>query len=298
MTNSKKIKRNIGASRRLAPFGHVRSITFTIMLLAVALIFGCRKSGGGGDPTPIDPTKSMTGNLLIVSVDGKTNLNSIPLRFAGANATVTKVEVEQGKTLKLDTTNFIVENNALKLTNIDLSTENAAVSNIVTLTFDLSASSSSPITRYTDTADIFVGKMQTNISVETFKKLKFHISDTVTGQDIIDGDKLVQTTKHKSILFQNSSFKVDTSDDSKFTLDNGNTGANDNELKMSEFSTILSNSFNSDQNISTYNNNAGFEITSSTEGTKATFVIKFKPFNSFYKEHSITFDQKLGAWIE
>ena len=298
MTNSKKIKRNIGASRRLAPFGHVRSITFIIMLLAVALIFGCRKSGGGGDPTPIDPTKSMTGNLLIVSVDGKTNLNSIPLRFAGANATVTKVEVEQGKTLKLDTTNFIVENNALKLTNIDLSTENAAVSNKITLTFDLSASSSSPITRYTDTADIFVGKMQTNISVETFKKLKFHISDTVTGQDIIDGDKLVQTTKHKSILFQNSSFKVDTSDDSKFTLDNGNTGANDNELKMSEFSTILSNSFNSDQNISTYNNNAGFEITSSTEGTKATFVIKFKPFNSFYKEHSITFDQKLGAWIE
>ena len=48
MTNSKKIKRNIGASRRLAPFGHVRSITFIIMLLAVALIFGCRKSGGGG----------------------------------------------------------------------------------------------------------------------------------------------------------------------------------------------------------------------------------------------------------
>ena len=298
MTNSKKIKRNIGASRRLAPFGHVRSITFTIMLLAVALIFGCRKSGGGGDPTPIDPTKSMTGNLLIVSVDGKTNLNSIPLRFAGANATVTKVEVEQGKNLNLDTNNFIVENNALKLTNIDLSTAEAAVSNKVTLTFDLSASSSSPITRYTDTADIFVGKMQTNISVETFKKLKFHISDTVTGQDNIDGDKLVLTTKHKSILFKNTDFKVDTSDDSKFTLDNVNTGADDNELRMSEFLTILSNSFKSNQDISTYNNNAGFEITSSTEGTKATFVIKFKPFNSFYKEHSITFDQKLGAWIE
>ena len=298
MTNSKKIKRNIGASRRLAPFGHVRSITFIIMLLAVALIFGCRKSGGGGDPTPIDPTKSMTGNLLIVSVDGKTNLNSIPLRFAGANATVTKVEVEQGKTLKLDTNNFIVENNALKLTNIDLSTAEAAVSNKVTLTFDLSASSSSPITRYTDTADIFVGKMQTNISVETLKKLKFDISDTVKAQDSIDGDKLVQTTKHKSILFNNSSFAADTSDDSKFTLENVNTGDDANELKMSEFSTLLSNSFNSDQNISTYNNNAGFEITSSTEGTKATFVIKFKPFNSFYKEHSITFEQKKGAWIE
>lgn len=240
----------------------------------------------------------MTGDLLIVSVDGKTNLNSIPLRFAGANATVTKVEVEQGKTLKLDTTNFIVENNALKLTNIDLSTTEAAVSNKVTLTFDLSASSSSPITRYTDTAEIFVGKMQTNISVDTLKKLKFDVSDTVKAQDSIDGDKLVQTTKHKSILFKNTDFKADASDDSKFTLDNVNTGDDANELKMSEFSTILSNSFKSNQDISTYNNNAGFEITSSTEGTKATFVIKFKPFNSFYKEHSITFDQKKGAWIE
>ena len=271
-----------------------------VIMIAVLSLFAvsCRKSGGGGDPTPIDPTKSMTGDLLIVSVDGKTNINSIPLRFAGANATVTKVEVEQGKNLNLDTNNFIVENNALKLTNIDLSTAEAAVSNKITLTFDLSASSSSPITRYTDTADIFVGKMQTNISVETFKKLKFHISDTVTGEDNIDGDKLVQTTKHKSILFKNTDFKADASDDSKFTLENVNTGDNANELKMSEFSTILSNSFNSNQDISTYNNNAGFEITSSTEGTKATFVIKFKPFNSFYKEHSITFDQKLGAWIE
>ena len=271
-----------------------------VIMIAVLSLFAvsCRKSGGGGDPTPIDPTKSMTGNLLIVSVDGKTNLNSIPLRFAGANATVTKVEVEKGKTLKLDTTNFIVENNALKLTKFDLSTEDAAVSNKVTLTFDLSASSSSPITRYTDTADIFVGKMQTNISVETLKKLKFDVSDTVKGQDNIDGDKLVQTTEHKSILFQNSSFKVDTSDNSKFTLENVNTGDNGNQLKMSEFSTILSNSFNSNQDISTYNNNAGFEITSSTEGTKATFVIKFKPFNTFYKEHSITFEQKKGAWIE
>ena len=271
-----------------------------VIMIAVLSLFAvsCRKSGGGGDPTPIDPTKSMTGNLLIVSVDGKTNLNSIPLRFAGANATVTKVEVEKGKTLKLDTTNFIVENNALKLTKFDLSKEDAAVSNKVTLTFDLSASSSSPITRYTDTADIFVGKMQTNISVETLKKLKFDVSDTVKGQDNIDGDKLVQTTEHKSILFQNSSFKVDTSDNSKFTLENVNTGDNGNQLKMSEFSTILSNSFNSNQDISTYNNNAGFEITSSTEGTKATFVIKFKPFNTFYKEHSITFEQKKGAWIE
>ena len=270
-----------------------------VIMIAVLSLFAvsCRKSGGGGDPTPIDPTKSMTGNLLIVSVDGRININSIPLRFAGANATVAKVEVEKDKTLNLDTTNFIVENNALKLTNIDLSTEDAAVSNKITLTFSLSGEN---LSRYTDTADIFVGKMQTNISVETLKKLKFDVSDTVKGQESFDGDKLVQTEqgKAKSILFKNTDFQVDASDNSKFTLANANTGDDGNQIKMSEIATILSNSFNSSQDISTYNNNAGFEITSSTEGTKATFVIKFKPFNSFYKEHSITFDQKKGAWIE
>lgn len=41
--------------------------SITLLLLILGSV-ACRKSGGGGDPTPIDPTKSMTGNLLIVSV--------------------------------------------------------------------------------------------------------------------------------------------------------------------------------------------------------------------------------------
>ena len=184
------------------------SITLSLLILGSV---ACRKSGGGGDPTPIDPTKSMTGNLLIVSADGKTNLNSIPLRFAGANATVTKVEVEKGKTLKLDTTNFIVENNALKLTKFDLSTEDAAVSNKVILTFDLSASSSSPITRYTDTAEIYVGKysnISTNI-LDTFKKLTKMdtdaLSDTTDTSHPIknlefDFTKMTNATTNSSFL--------------------------------------------------------------------------------------------------
>ena len=273
-----------------------------VIMIAVLSLFAvsCRKASTSPEPTPSNPTdpiKSLTGNLLIVSTDGNTNLNSLPLSFVGASATVTEVTEDPAK-LNLDTNNFIIADGTLKLTNIDLSSStDAAVSNKITLTFSLSGEN---LSRYTDTADIFVGKMQTNISVETFKKLKFDVNDKLTGQDSFDGDKLVQTEqgKARSILFQNSGFKVDASDDSKFTLDNMNTGDDGNQLKMSEFSTILSNSFNSNKDISTYNNNAGFEITSSTEGTKATFVIKFKPFNSFYKEHSITFDQKKGAWIE
>ena len=240
--------------------------------------------------------------MLIVSADGTKGANSLPLNFIGASATVSDVKVGQGDDILLFPTNFIIENGNLYLTNLTTTNKDgvevkAAVSNKITLTFSLSGEN---LSRYTDTAEIFLGKMQTNISVETLKKLKFDVSDTVKGQDSFDGDKLVQTEKGKamSILFQNSGFKVDTSDDSKFTLENANTGNAGNQIKMSEIATILSNSFNSNQDISSYNNNAGFEITSSTEGTKATFVIKFKPFNSFYKEHSITFDQKLGAWIE
>ena len=83
------------------------------MLLAVALIFGCRKSGGGGGITQTDPIRSLTGNLLIVSTDGKTNLNSLPLSFVGASATVTEV-TENPKKLNLGTNNFIIADGTLK----------------------------------------------------------------------------------------------------------------------------------------------------------------------------------------
>ena len=69
--------------------------SITLLLLILGSV-ACRKSGGGG-PTQTDPIKSLTGNLLIVSTDGKTNLNSLPLSFVGASATVTAVTVEQQK---------------------------------------------------------------------------------------------------------------------------------------------------------------------------------------------------------
>lgn len=59
------------------------------------------------------------------------------------------------KKLNLAPTNFIIADSALKLTNIDLSTADAAVSNKVTLTFSLSIAN---LSRYTDTADSYVVK--------------------------------------------------------------------------------------------------------------------------------------------
>ena len=41
-----------------------------VIMIAVLSLFAvsCRKSGGGGGITQIDPIKSLTGNLLIVSL--------------------------------------------------------------------------------------------------------------------------------------------------------------------------------------------------------------------------------------
>ena len=209
--------------------------SITLLLLILGSV-ACRKSGGGGI-TQTDPIRNLTGNLLIVSVDGKTNINSIPLRFAGANATVTKVEVEKGKTLKLDTTNFIVENNALKLTKFDLSKEDAAVSNKVTLTFDLSASSSSPITKYTDTAEIYVGKysnISTNI-LDAFKK--FTTIDTDALSDTTD-----TTHPIKEVTFDFTKMTNATTNSSFLLLENTKIGDANMLVNGARFVTKLNES--------------------------------------------------------
>ena len=271
-----------------------------VIMIAVLSLFAvsCRKSGGG-DPTPIDPTKSMTGNLLIVSADGKTNLNSIPLRFAGANATVTKVEVEKGKTLKLDTTNFIVENNALKLTKFDLSTEEAAVSNKVTLTFDLSASSSSPITRYTDTAEIYVGKysnISTNI-LDTFKK--FTTIDTDTLSDTTD-----TTHPIKNLTFDFTKMTNATTNSSFLLLENTKDGDAGMLVNGARFVTNLNNSITAQKtSFDTYFTDVkvnGFNTNDSE--SIANFQIDFsgkKSYLYYYEgepNYHLIFFLKQGKW--
>ena len=270
-----------------------------VIMIAVLSLFAvsCRKSkgGGGGNPTPIDPTKSMTGNLLIVSVDGKTNLNSIPLRFAGANATVTKVEVEKGKTLKLDTTNFIVENNALKLTNINLSTEDAAVSNKVTLTFDLSASSSSPITRYTDTADIFVGKYS-NIYTNTF--------NTFTNIATISGDSLKDANNFRQGEFNFGIVDKTFFKDNTFSITNNKSGEANNNIGVNEFISILEKYIKDNKIFTTYFSDVKVSFVSIDETSQfiATFKVdltsKSALFETPYTNYNFTFNSLQGKWAQ
>ena len=293
MTNSKKIKRNIGASLRLAPFGHVRSITFTIMLLAVALIFGCRKSGGGGGITQTDPIKNLTGNLLIVSTDGKTNLNSLPLSFVGASATVTEVTEEQKK-LNLDTNNFIIADGTLKLTNIDLSKADAAVSNKVTLTFSLSGEN---LSRYTDTAEIFVGKYS-NIYTNTF--------DTFTNLTEIQGDDFKTSISHKYITFKFNDEAKTFFKDNTFNITNSNTteGDNANELKVKEMESLLKGKLQNNTIFKTYFNDVKVSFVSIDQTSQfiATFKVDLTPksalFETPYTSYNFIFNAQKGKWVQ
>ena len=121
MTNSKKIKRNIGASRRLAPFGHVRSITFTIMLLAVALIFGCKKSSTSPNPTVFTVTAGTSSPIRIIKdTDYKAYSDgNIGAKVGGTSdysVTITKVEQKDTTVdVVLDASDFTVDKNTIKL---------------------------------------------------------------------------------------------------------------------------------------------------------------------------------------
>ncbi|TXJ33835.1 hypothetical protein EPJ69_03480 [Brachyspira aalborgi] len=121
MTNSKKIKRNIGASLRLAPFGHVRSITFTIMLLTVALIFGCRKSSTSPNPTVFTVTAGTSSPIRIIKdTDYKAYSDgNIGAKVGGTSdysVTITKVEQkDQTVDVVLDASDFTVDKNTIKL---------------------------------------------------------------------------------------------------------------------------------------------------------------------------------------
>ena len=95
-----------------------------VIMIAVLSLFAvsCRKASTSPEPTPTpsnptDPIKSLTGNLLIVSADGKQGANSLPLSFVGASATVSDVKVDkfggQGGDILLFPTNFIIENGNL-----------------------------------------------------------------------------------------------------------------------------------------------------------------------------------------
>lgn len=265
-----------------------------VIMIAVLSLFAvsCRKASTSPEPTPTpsnptDPIKNLTGNLLIVSTDGKTNLNSLPLSFVGASATVTGV-TENPKKLNLDPTNFIVENNALKLTKFDLSKADAAVSNKVTLTFSLSGEN---LSRYTDTADIFVGKMQTNIGTNDFAK---KLSGKIDNNQELFGNK----NNEQKIRFD---FNHELSKDSNNYLVFTNALDGDNKNLIAINSEGGSHNFYSNfhkiiqADWQSFGDSFLIE-TSIEDKTNAIVKLKFEPA-TFYEPYMFKFIMKNGEWV-
>ena len=152
MTNSKKIKRNIGASLRLALFGHVRSITFIIMLLSVALIFGCKKSSTSPNPTVFTVEAGTSSPIRIIKdtdfkayADG--NLGAKVGGTSDYSVTITKVEQKDTTVdVVLEASDFTVDKNTIKLSDAGIGkfkgknlTEKQAKEYTLTLTYSTTA---------------------------------------------------------------------------------------------------------------------------------------------------------------
>ena len=267
--------------------------SITLLLLILGSV-ACRKSGGGGGITQTDPIKSLTGNLLIVSADGTKGANSLPLSFVGASATVTEV-TENLKKLNLGTNNFIIADGTLKLTNIDLSSSTeAAVSNKINLTFSLSGEN---LSRYTDTAEIFVGKYS-NIYTNTF--------DTFTNLNEIQGDDFTTSTTHKYITFKfNDEAKTFFKDNTFNITNSNNTGGDDaNELKVKEMESLLKDRLQKNTIFTTYFNDVKVSFVSIDETSQfiATFKVdltsKSALFETPYTSYNFTFNALKGKWVQ
>ena len=275
-----------------------------VIMIAVLSLFAvsCRKASTSPEPTPTpsnptDPIKSLTGNLLIVSADGKQGANSLPLSFVGASATVSDVKVDkfggQGGDILLFPTNFIIENGNLYLTNLTTTNKDggevkAAVSNKVTLTFSLSGEN---LSRYTDTADIFVGKMQTNIGTNDFAgKLSGKIDNNLE----LFGDK----NKEKLIQFD---FNPELSKDSNNYLVFTNSKDGDNNNLIAINSEGGSHNFYSNfhkiiqDNWQSFGDSFLIE-TSIEDKTNAIVKLKFEPA-TFYEPYMFKFIMKNGEWV-
>ena len=271
-----------------------------VIMIAVLSLFAvsCRKSRGGGDPTPQNPNMSI-GNLLIISTNGKDTVQGISLRFDYADATVSDVVIDATNDMKDSITkdNFLIENNTLKLKDVDLTAKKAAVSNFATLTFSLTPNSSTPITKYTETAGIYIGKYS-NIYTNTFQA--FTNIGGKNGGGILNADvdnvgngitfKFDDDTK---TFFKDNTFYI--------TNDNANSDAN---VPVKGFVEALTKKLKENTIIKTYFNVDSIKVTAPTITDKtdkqAVFKVDLTPnsvlFETPYKSYDFIIDPK-GTWL-
>ena len=227
MTNSKKIKRNIGASRRLAPFGHVRSITFTIMLLTVALIFGCRKSSTSPNPTVFTVTAGTSSPIRIIKdTDFKAYADgNIGAKVGGTSdysVTITKVEQKDTTVdVVLDASDFTVDKNTIKLSDAGIGkfsgknlTEKKAKEYTLTLTYSTTANVEPKSREITTVIGIVQNHLLTKQEFTDYvKKWKWQANSTAQPNE---GNIYVNSIDNKtSVQFQVNGVNFSATDKTK-----------------------------------------------------------------------------------
>ena len=227
MTNSKKIKRNIGASLRLAPFGHVRSIIFTIMLLAVALIFGCRKSSTSPNPTVFTVTAGTSSPIRIIKdtnfkayADG--NLGAKVGGTSDYSVTITKVEQKDTTVdVVLDASDFTVDKNTIKLSDAGIGkfsgknlTEKKAKEYTLTLTYSTTANVEPKSREITTVIGIVQNHLLTKQEFTDYvKKWKWQANSTAQPNE---GNIYVNSIDNKtSVQFQVNGVNFSATDKTK-----------------------------------------------------------------------------------
>ena len=200
----------------------------------------------------------------------------------------------QGGDILLFPTNFIIENGNLYLTNLTKTNdkgqeiEAGKTNSKVTLTFSLSGEN---LSRYTDTADIFVGKMQTNIGTNDFTK---KLSGKIDNNNDLFGDK----NKEKLIQFD---FNPELSKDSNnyLVFTNSKEGNNDNLIAINSEGGTHNFYSNFHKIIQTDWQSFGdsFLIETSIEDkTNGIVKLKFEPA-TFYEPYMFKFIMKNGEWV-
>ena len=237
MTNSKKIKRNIGASRRLAPFGHVRSITFIIILLTVALIFGCRKSSTSPNPTVFTVTAGTSSLIRIINdTDYKAYADgNIGAKVGGTSdysVTITKVEQKDTTVdVVLDASDFTVDKNTIKLSDAGIGkfsgknlTEKKAKEYTLTLTYSTTANVEPKSREITTDIGIFQNHLLTKQEFTDYvKKWKWQANSTAQANE---GNIYVGSIDNtKSVQFQVNSANFSATDKTRnYSISAGGNG--------------------------------------------------------------------------
>ena len=276
-----------------------------VIMIAVLSLFAvsCRKSGGGGNPTPQNPNMSI-GNLLIISTNGRDTVQGISLRFDYADATVSDVVIDATNDMSDSITkdNFLIENNTLKLKDVDLTAKKAAVSNFATLTFSLAPNSSTPITKYTETAGIYIGKYS-NIYTNTFDAFTNIGGKSGTkGEGILNDDVVGDGKSGITFKFDEVTKTYFNTNTFYITNDNANSDA---KVPVKGFAKALEDKLKNNDIIKTYFNVDSIKVTAPTiadtdKQAVATFKVDLTPnsvlFETPYKSYDFIIDPK-GTWL-